>query len=427
MKIFLINKAYWIYNLIFREEPSDGVKDFINNLWYVIIGFGFYAVCGFIFQVLEGRILGPAQYGQLVLVQSISTFLLIPMSLCTSTALIKYNAEKDDLERQKKIISVAYAIIFVLSLICVSSFFIFLKPLSDVFNISSVIFSFSIIFALFYNLYILSTDTLRSLHKIKELSIIQALYGFCMLIAILPFIFIGIFSFHIALLIEYAAYFFVFFIIIIYIRKYLSFDIDRYWIVKILRYSSFGIWSAIASAFYQNFGKIIINGYLTLSDLGIYGAYYMCFITLPAFLFNIFNTVFFPAVSRSTNKKAIWLKLNKMIFFSVILGLPCVIILGFIFFKLYGSAYHFDIWLGILFSASSMIIFIDGVYGWFMNSIGEKGVKIVSLSAIALAITNIILSLLLIPLIGIYGSVIALAISYIVAIIIFLLNRRILK
>lgn len=260
----------------------------------------------------------------------------------------------------------------------------------------------------------------------KQLSVIQAMYGFCMLIAILPFVFSGTFSFYVALLIEYIAYFFVFFIITIYLRTYLSFDIDRSWIVKILRYSSFGIWATIASAFYLNFGKIIINEYLTLSDLGVYGAYYMCFITLPAFLFNIFNTVFFPAVSRSTNKKSIWLKLNKMIFFSAILGFPCVTILGFIFFKLYGAAYHFDIWLGILFAASSMIIFIDGVYGWFMNSIGERGVKIVSLSAVALATSNIILNLLLIPQIGIYGSIVALAISYTVAIIIFLMNKNVL-
>lgn len=417
--------TYKLYGTVFKEDPSDNVKVFIKNLWYILVGFGISAIFSFIFQVLSGRILGPEEYGKYTLVQSIAMFIFIPMNLGISTALIKYNAEKEDIIRQKKIISTTYIITLLCSIFFSLFFFLFSDSLSQIFGVSLDIFNLSIIFALFLNLYTLSSSSLRSLHKMKQLSIVQAIYGFFLLFLSLTFVYA--LSFRIIIFITYASYFLVFLIITSLIYKYLTFDIDKYWTEKLFRYSCYAIIGSVASAFYLNFNKIIINKFLTLSDLGIFGAYFTCFIILPNFLFNIFNTVFFPMASKSLDKNKIFIKLNKMILFFVILGFPIIVALGSLLFKLYGDKYHFSFVLALMFTFTSLLVFIDSAYGWLIASVGKKGIRIASFSAIILAIVNIILSILLIPTMGLYGAVTAMMVSYFFSIGIILLNKETIK
>ncbi len=164
-----------------------------------------------------------------------------------------------------------------------------------------------------------------------------------------------------------------------------------------------------------------------MSDVGIFGAYFTCFITLPNFLFSIFNTVFFPSASKVVDKSNIFMKLNKVILVFAVLGLPTIVGLGFLLFKLYGVRYTFNFELGLIFAFTSLLIFIDSTYGWLMNSVGEKGAKITSFSAVVLAIVNVLLSFLLIPSLGLRGAVIAMIISYFFSISIMILNKRVIK
>jgi O-antigen/teichoic acid export membrane protein len=55
-----------------------------------------------------------------------------------------------------------------------------------------------------------------------------------------------------------------------------------------------------------------------------------------------------------------------------------------------------------------------------MDSVGIHGKRIVMLAAIILALTNIILNILLIPLIGIQGSIIAMIVSFLLSVAIIL-------
>ncbi len=412
------------YKLIFKEEVSSGTKIFIKNIWHVAIGFGFYIIFGFISQILAGRILGPAEYGKYALIQSIAMFLCISMDCGVNTALIKYNAEKEIFERQRKILSSSFLITFIFSSVSVLLFFVFADKLSKFFGVSSVFLLLAVFFALFYNLYNLAVSALRSLHQMKKFSISQAIYGFTTLGLLLVFIFYKFFSFKALVYTNYIASLIIFFLIIFSLRKFFLFKVEMFWIKKLMKYGAYSIIGGMAITFCLNYNKILINHYLTINDVGIYWAYYNSFV-MSSFLFlSVFNTVFFPTVSRHSNKKSAFFKINKGMPYLVILGLPIIIVSGFVIFKLYGRLYPFDLNLGIAFAILSMVIIIDSIYRWLMNAVGKRGARIVSFAAIILAAVSIILNVLLIPKYGLFGAVLSIIIGYLVSIAVIISQKK---
>jgi O-antigen/teichoic acid export membrane protein len=189
----------------------------------------------------------------------------------------------------------------------------------------------------------------------------------------------------------------------------------------------FAILGGASFVFYTNIDKILIYKYLTVADVGIYKAYYMSSINFARLLFGIFNTVFFPTASKYKNKYIIFKRINTIVPYIIIIGLPFTLTSQFIILTLYGSGYQFDLILMILFGLAAIIIFLNSCYVWLMASVGIDGIKITSLGAIITAVMNIVLNIMFIPVIGLRGAIIATIISYIVFTLIIFLKRSLLQ
>jgi O-antigen/teichoic acid export membrane protein len=424
MRNILRKVALCAYEVIFHNKASDAVENFIDHLCYLTFGFGAAYVFGFAFQILAGRILGPVEYGKYALVQSIAMFLYIPMNLGVTTALIKYNAEKNDPERQRKIISTSFLMILLSSIISTAVLFFMIKPLSKIFDVSFELFALSVTFALFYNLFLSATSILRSIHEMRKLSIFQSFYGFFTLFFLCTFLFVRYLNFETLVYASCASYFIIFILTMASVRELIVFRVDKVWFRKLMKYALYGIIGGIAGAFYLSFNKILISHYLAMREVGIYSAYYASFVTLPTFFLSVFNTVFFPTASRYANKENIFKKINKLMLYLVGLGIPLVTVLGFVTLGLYGRSYRMDFALGITFALSGLLIFIDSIYGWLMNAVGDKGVRVTSFGATILAIVSTALNILLIPRIGLFGAVFSTIIGYMVSIAIVISQKK---
>ena len=415
--------TFKIYKLIFKEKPTENVKIFIKNFNYVAIGFGFSAIFGFLSQILMGRFLGPEGYGKYSLVQSISFFFYVPMGLGISTALIKYNAEEDNIDNQKKIISTSFFINLCVSFIIAFIILIFSKSISSIFGVPILIF-FAILFSLLYNFYIFVTDTLRSLHKMKELSIFQVIDGALMLLLIVFFIINNKLSFEISIFIACITYFVVFIFIIFNIRRYILSSIDLVWFKKIIRYGVYAmLWLAIY-VFLQNFSKLLINKLLQTSDVGIYSAYYFSSFGMLGVFLGMFITVFFPMASRQKNKKILFEKIDKFLPYLFLLVLPIFLVIEFVVLKLYGSKYPIDISLMLEFVIAGMLMVIYSLYDNLFASHGILGIKLVVLSGSIVVLSNIVFSFKLISLFGLHGAVISVGVSYLLGIFIYSFLRK---
>ncbi len=405
-----------IYRKIFHEEVSIEVEKFIKNISYVGIGTIVASIFSFSYNILAGRWLGPSEYGTFTLIQSVAMFLYIPMLLGFHTAMVKYNAEKIDFPRQRCIVSTTYILVVLFTTVSILIYYIFSKELATIFSISDEGFYFAVLFAVVFVFYTLTTETLRSLHMIRDFARLKPLIS-----GILFFTFLVLalmcsdLSFKSPLLSMLLAYGITGGVILVIIRKYLRPELNGKWVRKLHRYSVYSLMGGISFVFYTNIDKLLIKRYLSATDVGAYSAYHYSFTSIIMLLITIFVTVFFPIASQSSNKWPLFQKVNKLALIIIILSFPLILISGNIILHLYGTEYTFDLYLAILFTLLAIVVAVNQAYGQLMASIGEKGIKIMSLAAISMAIINVSANIMLIPIWGLNGAVISTIISYIIS------------
>ncbi|MBC7086105.1 MAG: oligosaccharide flippase family protein [Methanomethylovorans sp.] len=420
----LYNVFSKIYKKIFHEELSFEVINFLNNISYVGFGLGFATLFSFTFNVISGRLLGPSLYGEFALVESVAMFLYIPMLMGYHASLVKYNAEKKSYERQRTIISTTYLLVFTLIIVSIIVYDFFSIEISKLLSISKDLFHYSVIYSVLFVIYTLSTETLKSLHELKKYSLFKPLFSFTLLTCFLYFINIGFVSSRSMIYSMYIAYIVTSVVIIYLIRNYLKFCFDRKWISELTKYSFYAVMGGLSFVLYTNVDKLLINKYLNVMDVGVYRAYNYAFVSIIQLLIIVFGTVFFPYASMCSNKQILYKKINKMIPYILIMGLPVSLICGLIVLQFYGKDYILNIRLAFLFGIAGICIAIDNLYGQLISAIGVKGIKIVSLAAIIMALTNTFLNIVLIPLKGVEGAILATIVSFLFSISIMLSKRN---
>jgi O-antigen/teichoic acid export membrane protein len=163
------------------------------------------------------------------------------------------------------------------------------------------------------------------------------------------------------------------------------------------------------------------------ADVGIYRAYSAGSISIAMALFAMFNAVFFPTASKYEKKGAIFERLNKLMPYFGGLGVPMTVLCVFILLKFYGAEYPFDLGLAILFGVAGVVAFINGCYAWLMASVGQRGIMVTTSGALICALTNVVLNILLIPLMGLVGAVISTIVSYILYTCLLFMKRKLIQ
>ncbi len=428
MKKLFLNFFNLVYKKIFAEEMTANIEIFFKNLGYVALGFGIAKVLTVIFNILAGRVLGPEEYGKFTLVISVASFLTIPMFMGISTAMVKYNAEGEDFKRRSAIISTAYLMVFLFSLVSIFFYLIFKPRLLRLFSISDSIFYLILLFTIIYALSSIITRTLQGLHEMKKRSMLEIIFGVGLLGVFTLFIFMKDSRTFIAAVFAICiAYVLVIIIGMASIYKYFSFQFSRYWAGKLIRYGFYSLLAAVSFIFLTNVDKVMINKYLATGDLGIYRAYHASSLGIVSSFMVMFTTVFFPTASKSKAKWNIFKRINRFIPYLVIFGLPILVGGEFIALKLYGKNYPINLALLILFGLGAITVSLYGVYAWLIVSAGKTGAKIGMMALVIAASFNIIMNRALIPLIGITGAILATIFSYLIAVSFLLPKAKILQ
>jgi O-antigen/teichoic acid export membrane protein len=393
---------------------NEEVEDFGKNLSFVGLGTLLSTIFGFLFNIIAGRILGPSGYGSFTLVQSIATILYIPMLLGFGTAMIKYCAETTDHDRLRRIISTTSITLVFLIAISVIIYVLFINQLTAYFSVNQEILWLSIIFAVLSVFYIHTNSAIRGLHLMKEFALFQPIFGLTLLSTFFIFIYLQPPSFKAMVYAYYIAFGAIgCVIVIIFLKKYLAFRVDPLWLSTAWRYSKFAFIGGLGFTLYSNIDRILINYYMDIESVGIYGVYYYASFAVIGVLSGIFITVFFPTASKIPNKKIIYNKLNKIVPYFFILGIPGTLIGEFIILKFFGKEYPIDFSLMLLFAITAVFVTWYTIIAWFFNSEGVNGVRITVFGTLIIAIVNIVLNIILIPQIGLYGAIGATTVSFV--------------
>jgi O-antigen/teichoic acid export membrane protein len=156
--------------------------------------------------------------------------------------------------------------------------------------------------------------------------------------------------------------------------------------------------------------------YLPVSNVGIYWAYNFSFYAVIFLFYSIFVTAFFPIACMCQDKGMLFKRINKIVLLLIVFGWPFVLVSGYIILKMYGTAYPFNLPLSLLFATAGICTTVEQLYGQLVCSVGVNGAKIESYATVILAVLNVILNFLLIPILGLTGAILATIISYLFAI-----------
>ena len=200
----------------------------------------------------------------------------------------------------------------------------------------------------------------------------------------------------------------------VFLRKYLRLLFSKEWAGTLSKYGLLAVVGGISFAVYSNIDKILINEYMTTSDLGIYKAYYLSSINIASLFSVVFNTVLFPRLQDTENEKTYLTKSQKLIPYIIVVGIPVVFICEFVIFKIYGSKYSMNFLLMLIFAATSILAVSYSLYDWLLASQGKRGIKICTIIALIMATCNIIFLFCLLPHFALYGAIFSLLLSYIV-------------
>ena len=326
------------YELIFKERLGHQTAELFLSMSYAGIGTLFGAALTFIFLILGARILGPQEFGDLSLVMSISLIAAISMGL-NLVATVNYASGTHNDSVRTTIISTS-SIEALLLITASTAVFALLSPqLSYLLGVSAAVFLFAVAYGVAVTCYTLALNFLRVLFSMKAYALSAAAQSVVCLALFLALVTNGMKSWQSAAYALSVSNLAVSLIVIYYVRAHLTRQFDWYWAQKIMRYSFFAVPGLIAVAF-MGLDRILINIFMTTAAVGLYNAYFLPSITIALTLWGIVNTTFFPYASRSKDKLALLLKINKVTPYLAIVLVPLIVCAEVIAFVLYGHQYR---------------------------------------------------------------------------------------
>ncbi len=422
---WVTNLTRIVYHRIIGEEMSLEAKSFLKDLSFVTLGSGIMTLLTFIFGILGGRILGPEQYGKFILVQSSQDLFRIPMILGFSGAMVRYLSETKDATSRSIIANTTFVLVFFYTIATTLVLFLFRIQISNLLAITADLFYFALATSVLDVLYNVATSTQRGIGKMRVFALIQPIFGIILLGGFLLFISNSELSFRAMVYPQMIGFGVCGILAMITLgKRFFHFVIDRSWASVLAKYALFAFIAGLSSSLYTNMGKFLIGRYMTDADVGIYNAYYSPTINVASVLFITFNLVFFPAASKYKDKESILKKMDRLVPYLFILGIPLVFALEFVILKLYGEKYPTNLTLMIIFAIAAILIMYYGIYTSIYNSEGLKGIKLTNISVGMIALLDIILSIIFIPKLGLLGAVGAIALSFLSGIVCLRLLRR---
>lgn len=414
---FIVNFAESVHEHVFGEKMGSGAKRFLKNVSYLFSTKILAVPMTLLFTVIAARQFGPSEYGKFTLVQSIVGFMSLPICMGFVTATVKYSSEVNDIKRQSAIISTSLILLLITTCIWIPVFFFFSSRISSVFSIPVGIFLISIFACIVQVPYTISMGILRGLMRIKIFARINLLYKAIAFTALLVFVFLGLRSFEFITCSFYLpCIVLAIAIVVLFVRKYLIFKINKAWAKILAKYAVFAIIGGVSHVFYTNTDKILIKRFMDFSDVGIYQAYYFASIGLASLFAGIFNTVLFPTASGYRNKEKLLGKIDRMVPVLIVLGTPTIMFCEFIILKIYGDKYPINILMIFLFAVTSVIVVWYELYSWMFCSIGVQGVKLRNIAIVTIAVSNIAMNVSFIPRYGLYGAIVSTLVAFILGI-----------
>jgi len=368
----LIRAIEAVHFRLFRHPMGEQMRQFFGNLSWSFLGGGLASAVMLVVNILAGRLIGPEGFGRYNLVLTFSQLLMLPLIFSLDIAGVRSVAMSKNREEEASNISSALYFLAANSLFITLLFLLSYRFIALRFAVDTRLLFLIIAMTLTMSFRNVCDGFIRAL-GLYEYQFRGRIAEVVVAVSIFALLFFGVgrmneFSYILALLAGGVTLTLIFFgrltpYLTTFSYKHLSAQ---------LSYGKILLIGSILGTAFNSLDVVIIARYLSVFEVGIYGAYYAASTNLVAQLVQMFINVFFPSVAKAEDKRAIFQKVNQL---SVLAFVPCVIILSgmvWLIISLFGSKYGVRLNYVLEFGTLGSLIILVTVYASLLTAISEK-------------------------------------------------------
>jgi stage V sporulation protein B len=397
-------------------EKIPTSKKIISNLFYYSLDFSIITIFGYIFWILMGKFLVPAQYGILQTVSSIFSILVAITTLGFSEALIKFIPElmkKGKQEEADSMMIFSVKVVTVVSSILSILIFFSAETVSSlIYNSSQLVLPLKLLSLMLFTgtVFTVVKYILQGLQQYKKLFVYDFVANIARIVVAFLFLYVG---FQAASGVLGWSFWYIVFIIlslgILKSRKSGRFDKKSFYHFSLLSVLSMILLPVLLQ------GNMVILGFLSnFESVGFFGVAFI-FSQFIMFVPLVIAGAIFPNISELwiENKEHIKHLVSASLKFSTVVVLPILILFSIFSEDLirifYTSAYIPASKIFPLVLTGGLLTGLSSILSITLYSIYRPKIR---LEIIGLAaIINVLLSLILIPYYGLNGAALAFLVS----------------
>lgn len=361
-----------LYERFFGHAPSDNALRFAHGLSWSVLSGSIASLVMMALNIASGRLLGPDSYGLQSLIVTIATLLSTLSLFGLGNASIRALAVSKNRTEQESIIASSFYVVLLISIpvniVFLAGHRLFLSGLT----ISHGAIAATILLGVAMSIKTLFDGFIRGREQFSYQAAIRTLeVAVAVIIFGLFFVALkqsGYLTYIVALIgsitVASIAY-------VPQLRPTIR-RVDRATLRHLFHYGTLLFFGMVLGTVFNNIDRFLIAHYLNLQELGIYSAYYAASTNLIAQLVQMFINVFFPTVSRSSSKRSILFKVDRLFLASI---LPATLVLTAMISAivlLFGRNFTFSLEYVVLFGFLAVFQFFSTVYAFIVTSIGPK-------------------------------------------------------
>ena len=384
-------------------------KKLLKNVGALTIGNFASKFLGLLLIPFYTAVLSTADYGVSDLIVTTTSLLFPFTSIAISEAIMRFALDKNT---DKKSIYTSGLLIIIAGYIVL----LFASPIMQKTPLQSYLVFFYLYYG-FYCLYTITSYFVKGLEKILILSISGTINTIVVISCNLLFLMgfkMGVFGYLLSSIIGYASTF-IFLFLKANIYRYITLPnkIDKQLLKEMLKYSVVIIPNSLSWWIANSSDKYILNYYVGTSDVGIYSVAYKIptiIITITSIFISAWHLSAIEDFGSEKSRKFFSEIYNKFFLVNIAMSTTLIVSSKLMAYFLYSNdffiAYKYTPILILACAFDGLASFMGSIY------IAAKKSKMLAISTVSGAMTNIVLNFILIPHYGVMGAAISTVFSY---------------
>ena len=392
--------------------PASRRRALLAGLGWIGLLYGAARAASLLSQMLAGRWLGPGEYGRASLVLAAASYLQIIPMLGFPMATSKLLAEEIDEGRRARLISTALAAFLAWAAVSLPLLAWAHRWLEAAMDLPPELFVPAAVLATATALSHVASSPLLGLKRFADRGLTETLYGFaapvllvagCALVArehrVMIYALVG------GLLMSSAYGLWL-------LRRYLRFAFEFSMVLAVARFAATASLALLASACVVAPARLFLHRHGGPQDVGLFSAYFTTTVQVSLALLSMLQAVLIPMASGEDGQREIWALFRRGAAFAS--GAAWLVFAAAAWggLALFGRSYALDAGWVAVFSGAAALILLHGTASALYAARDVSGLRISVAGTLAAGLANATLTAMLVPLFGIIGAAVSLALSF---------------